>query len=458
MSHSVKEIVLAPVRRAALWLRDVPIGDPLDRRNAPVMQVLFLFSGLVVPALWAYHILMVGMPQGGKVSLSTSLVVATLQLFCVAMIRRGHFRRAIRLYLSVTLLCMLIEYLHAGFYTLGNLQIEPLMTLMISALVLGRGALWATYGMLQVISLSGFAMDAYRLPHLDSSFANLLSVVSSQFVAAVILDRTVHALRESLAESQQRGRELVHEMQARERAQSQLVHAQKLETTGRLASGIAHDFGNVLHVITAYVSGRNRILALPQPQMEDEVERAFEAIGTAAERGTQITRKLLAFSRHDIARPVVFDAVAAVQALQPMLRQLFPPSVRIRIDEPGAARPACFDRGEFDLMVLNLAANARDAMPDGGEFSIALPESGDGMTTLVIADTGHGMDAATRARIFDAFFTTKGAAGTGLGLAVIRDVIGATGGDIRVDSEPGRGSRFTVRLSPTLPAPAAAGG
>jgi hypothetical protein len=113
------------------WLRDVPISDPVDRRNAPAMQVLFLFMGLATPALWGYHIAYAGMPKGGLLSMSTSLVQAAIQLFAISMIRRGHFRPAIRLYLGAALVATLIEYLYAGAFVMAQQQIEPFMALII---------------------------------------------------------------------------------------------------------------------------------------------------------------------------------------------------------------------------------------------------------------------------------------------------------------------------------------
>jgi signal transduction histidine kinase len=433
-------------------LRDVPISDPVDRRNAPAMQVLFLFMGLATPVLWGYHIAYAGMPKGGLLSMSTSLMQAAIQLFAISMIRRGQFRPAIRLYLGAALVATLIEYLYAGAFVMAQQQIEPFMALIIGGLVLGRPSLWVIFVVLQLITAAGFTVDLLRAHEVDRSFANLLTSMISQLVFTLILDRTVNTLRETLSESQQRGRDLEREMHARERVQSQLIHAQKLEATGRLASGIAHDFGNILSLITGYASQRDRILGIEgRDEQEAAIDKTLSGIASAADRGTVITRKLLSFSRHELARPKVFDAAQAIVAMQPMLRQLLPSSIALELPEQTPAMPVVFDHSEFELMILNIAANARDAMPQGGTFRIELAADA-AATHLALSDTGHGMDAQTQERIFDPFFSTKvDTGGTGLGLAVIRDMILAGGGEISVDSAPGHGSVFRIRLPADRP-------
>ncbi|QSX74502.1 histidine kinase [Lysobacter arenosi] len=436
------------------WLSDVPIDDPVDRRNAPVMQALFLFLGITVPAMWAFHIAYAGMPRGGLISLATSLVIATVQLACVALIRRGRFGLAVRLGLAAVLAGMVVETLDAGFREMSSRgDVEPFMVLAIAGLMLGRRALWAIFASLQVINASGFVVDLLRTEQVDASFANLLTAVAMQFVIAVIIDRAANALRETMAESDQRGRNLQLEMQAREKAQTRLIHAQKLEATGRLASGIAHDFGNILSLIRGYAGQRDRILDIERRDLQEAaIAKALDGIDTAAERGTAITRKLLSFSRHDLARVKVFDAAQAVVGMRPMLRQLFPASVRVELPDNLHAHPVRVDRSEFELMVINIAANARDAMPDGGTFRVDLATDASGGTRLLLSDTGHGMDAQTREKIFDPFFSTKtDSGGTGLGLAVIHDMILASGGEISVESVPGQGSVFHIRLPEVEP-------
>jgi signal transduction histidine kinase len=228
-----------------------------------------------------------------------------------------------------------------------------------------------------------------------------------------------------------------------------------MEAAGRLASGISHDFNNILDVILGYADQRHDIPDIDDRDARDAAyTRSLQGIEVAATRGTAITRKLLSFSRNDTARPKRFDAGDAFDELQPLLRQLFPRSIRLEMPQGGGRFPVRLDHGEFEMMILNIAANARDAMPEGGTFAIALAPGPDGFVEITLSDTGHGMNAELQRRIFEPFFSTKPASdGTGLGLAVTRDLIQGAGGDIRVESMPGKGSTFVMRLPLAEPHP-----
>lgn len=146
--------------------------------------------------------------------------------------------------------------------------------------------------------------------------------------------------------------------------------------------------------------------------------------------------------------PEVFDAAQAVREMQPMLRQLFDADTRVRCEvEAEASLPVYLDRGQFELMLLNIAANARDAMPEGGHFTVTARQASAQELELVLADDGCGMPESVRRHVFEPFYTTKPAGrGTGLGLAVVRDVMVAAGGDLAVESAPGEGTVFRLRL------------
>jgi signal transduction histidine kinase len=237
-------------------------------------------------------------------------------------------------------------------------------------------------------------------------------------------------------------------MTERSKVQEQLIHAQKVEAIGRLAGGVAHDFNHLLGLVLGYVR---------RADVDDPAARknALDGIESATRRATSVTHKLLHFGRRDVTRIESFDVVEVVRELQPMLRQLFDPAVRIVCDLGDVARPVAFDRAQFELVLLNIAANANHAMPGGGEFHVVLDHAPDGSVELCLHDTGHGMDDSVRERIFEAFFTTKPPGeGIGLGLAVAADVISAAGGGITVDSAPGRGATIRIRL----PAASDAGG
>jgi signal transduction histidine kinase len=440
---------LAPWHRLRRWLQDVPVDHPVDRRNAPMLQVLLVFFGTALPLNWAWHLSDRPIPEGWGIVVALDMVTAVVALACAVLIRRGVFRPATRLFVGALLVTQAVVYHKLGTYAQLD-QTALVLILVVSGLVLGRRTLWTTYGLIQVIFVIGWITDsrnpAATARWLHEVLKNAPSLLLSTGIIAYVIDRTAEALRGSLEESDARGRALEAEIARRERAQSQLIHAQKLEATGRLASGIAHDFDNVLDLVLGFARQRHAHDDAGNAERAAALEEALAGVEAAAGRGVVLTRKLLGFCRNDMLRIETFDAGQALLELQPMLRQLFPPSVRLHIHAEGAA-PVRLDRGEFELMVLNVATNARDAMPDGGVFTVGLARLPGGAVAITLADTGHGMDARTMQRIFEPFFTTKDAGvGTGLGLAVIRDLVLIAGGDITADSTPGGGTTFTIRL------------
>ncbi len=441
------------LNRFVSWLRNAPIADPVDRRNAPTMQGLFLLMGLSIPASWIYFLATGGVPTGGVVMMVLSIGMAALALACVAMIRKGRFRAAVILFLAVLLLIQEANYLQMGFKLLGTNQIDQFLMLIIGGLVLGRRALWTIFFALLVVAMSGFAVDAYRLMDAGQAgtvaYSPLFSVLFGYLLVALVLDRTITALRESLAESNARGRELQREMAERERTHTQLIHAQKMEASGRLASGIAHDFNNILGVVLGFASQRHSEAGDGHPRVA-MLEDSLEGVEIAARRGEAISRKLLRFSRNDVAHVETFDAGQAMEDVRPMLRQMFDAQVRIHVDTGQAPLPVRLDRSQFELMLLNIAANARDAMPEGGIFSAiarrASSPHGDRIQ-IELTDSGDGMSDAAVQRAFEPFFSTKPAeSGTGLGLSVVRDLVEHAGGTIGIDSTPGKGTTIHIQL------------
>ncbi|MFL5946636.1 MAG: ATP-binding protein [Gaiellaceae bacterium] len=244
----------------------------------------------------------------------------------------------------------------------------------------------------------------------------------------------------------------------RERLESQLRQAQKMEAVGQLAGGVAHDFNNLLTVISGYGGmARQRIGVGPGARDLDEIERA-------AARAAQLTQQLLAFSRQQVLEPIVLDLNEVIAAVTPMLMRLIGENVEIGVLTEENAPPVLADRGQIELVIVNLVVNARDAMPDGGTLTIetrgvhlderyanehAGVEPGE-YACLSVTDTGTGIDRETQSRIFEPFFTTKDlGAGTGLGLATVHGIINQSGGHLEVYSEPGLGTNFKVYLPAT---------
>jgi len=241
----------------------------------------------------------------------------------------------------------------------------------------------------------------------------------------------------------------------RKQLEAQLEHAQKMEAVGRLAAGISHDFNNLLTVILG--AGAELSGAIPAGT---PLQEAAQEVVTAATRAANLTRQLLMFSRKQVVEPVVLSPNVLVEAMRPMLERLVGREIEVvtKLAAKGSVRG---DPGQLEQVILNLAANSRDAMPRGGRITL---ESKDveldgersrgwmgavpGPYVLVaVSDDGTGMDEATLRRIFEPFFTTKGPGkGTGLGLSTVWGIVKQSGGDIQVRSTPGEGSTFEIYL------------
>jgi len=238
--------------------------------------------------------------------------------------------------------------------------------------------------------------------------------------------------------------------------EAQLRQAQKIESVGQLAAGVAHDFNNMLAVIQGYAS-----LTLLRNELPPKLTESLSEILSAAERARNLTRQLLTFSRKQVMEQRTLDLNDLVANLTKMLRRLIGADVRLRFTR-GAA-PACVqaDAGMMEQIVVNLAVNARDAMPDGGDISVELhnvtltesdaaqrfeARAGE-FVCLTVTDNGCGMDEATLKRIFEPFFTTKEPGkGTGLGLATVHGIVKQHGGWIEVSSQPKHGTTFRIYL------------
>jgi two-component system cell cycle sensor histidine kinase/response regulator CckA len=224
------------------------------------------------------------------------------------------------------------------------------------------------------------------------------------------------------------------------RLEDQIRQAQKMEAVGQLAGGIAHDFNNLLTVI-----GGN-VMLINSGDLSPEAREYAAEIAAAAERAGVMTRQLLTFSRKQELRLDSIDLNHVVKNVLQLIRRLLGPAVEIVLDLQRDLRHVFADAGQLEQVLINLAVNARDAMPEGGRLTIATTADGNAIAVSV-ADTGIGMDDATRERIFEPFFTTKDAGeGTGLGLSTVYGIVRQSGGQIRVESAPGKGSTFTVAL------------
>ena len=282
----------------------------------------------------------------------------------------------------------------------------------------------------------------YRLRHADGSYRWFYGrdVVLARDAAGVVIQLLGTTI----------------DITARKSLESRLQISQKLEALGRLAGGIAHDFNNI---ITAIVGNAD----LARSQLDDPawVEDCLDQIRGAAEQAASLTRSLLGFARQQVVRPEVVEVNRLVVEVQRLLRRVLGDDIELLLELGADAGAVRIDPGQLTQIVLNLAVNARDAMPSGGDLTIrtasvvlddaatrGLPELVDGdYVILEVRDSGVGMSPDVVARVFEPFFTTKGdERGSGLGLATVYGIVRQAGGAISVDSAPGAGSTFTIHL------------
>ncbi|HVZ19510.1 MAG TPA: ATP-binding protein [Vicinamibacterales bacterium] len=252
----------------------------------------------------------------------------------------------------------------------------------------------------------------------------------------------------------------IRDITERRQLEEQLRQSQKLEAIGRLASGVAHDVNNVLMSIMGSAD-----LLLMDAKEGDPVHTETSEIKLSVQRGASLTRQLLAFSRRQATQPKLFALRDATANMETMLRRLIGPEIELQI-KPTSDVMVTADPAQIEQVILNLCVNARDAMPQGGRLTVTvdevdLNEWAAGLlgeeakpgryARLSVADTGTGMDEATRAKLFEPFFTTKEQGkGTGLGLSIVYGIVKQSSGHITVASEPGRGATFLIYLPVAL--------
>ena len=238
---------------------------------------------------------------------------------------------------------------------------------------------------------------------------------------------------------------VVEDISQRVQLEEQLRQSQKMEAIGRLAGGVAHDFNNLLTVIAGY----GQMLASQLPPQDPSRYKA-EEICRSADRAAALTSQLLAFSRRQVVQPKVVNMNDLVNGMHEMLQRLIGEAISLKTATRDEKALVKVDPSQFEQVIVNLAVNARDAMPEGGDLRIEVATveyGGNRMVSLAIRDTGAGMDAEVQSHLFEPFYTTKDRGkGTGLGLSIVYGIVKQSSGTIRVDSQPGRGASFEILL------------
>jgi signal transduction histidine kinase len=299
---------------------------------------------------------------------------------------------------------------------------------------------------MQAISLQAAVLSAMRG---RSRQYETRAYLEAQRDAADNLERLVAQRTEALEAANERLRE---ESMGRERAQAALLQAQKLETMGQLVGGVAHDFNNLLMAVIGNLELLAKKMA-PDPRMARLLNGAMEG----ARRGATLTQRLLAFARKQELQSRATDALALVEGMRDLITRSVGPLVRVKIEAPEPLPAVNVDPNQLEMALLNLAVNARDAMPSGGVLTMSLQQSvatagpselqPGTYVRLSVQDTGEGMDAATLARAVEPFFSTKGIGkGTGLGLSMVHGLAEQSGGAFRLESRLGVGTTADLWL------------
>jgi signal transduction histidine kinase/CheY-like chemotaxis protein len=469
------------MRRAlAGWFTDAPILDPIERRLAPLLIAVLTLTPLA--AMQAALVLATSpMHEGATlVRVGVNTLIGLGGVSGLVLVKRGHFKLAVVVTAYAFMFAFAMGNICLGLYEHRSQLAQWAIPLAFLGLLLERRWLIGAVVLALGSTLIAAMLDPGLFPPPPRSASGNLALVVGSFVClvlflAVLFDRFSVTMRRTLAAALARERELEdvrqslearttdlvrindemqREMAERRRLESELVHAQKMDSIGRLAGGVAHDFNNLLTVIVGYAEALRTTLPAGTHGHDDATE-----ILHASTRAADLTRQLLAFARRQTMETREVDANELVSQADRLLRRLIGDEVEIETqlaDEPMFMR---VDPSQIQQVLINLAVNARDAMPDGGRLTIVVDEDASGETPCVritVSDTGVGIEPELLPHVFEPFFTTKDVGrGTGLGLPTCFGIVAQHGGRILLESELGRGTTVRVLL-PRFVAPAQA--
>lgn len=450
-------------QRLAEWFHRIPAARPFETRQATLLQLMLL--GLAGMSLVS---LPVNLFTPGSLLLRLILFAAHLSvLLCAVLalsaVRHGLMGRAVGLTVAGLEIALTVVMLINGLSNSPVPIFALALPLTMAGLLAGRralilAALGSALAVGLVILLEGLSPPlAGLLPpgSLPPAFLWITFVVIL-VVLSLFLEAFGMALRASLAELGATNQQLEAELVRRRQLEEQLLATRRLESLGRMAGGIAHDFNNMLTAIGAYTS-----MAVEQLPSDSPVREDLNGSLKATERAAGLTRQLLAFARRQRFEPRVFDLNELLNESSSLLRRLMGDTIELELRLAPAASLIRGDPGQIEQVLVNLAANARDAMPEGGRLTIELQNVtldqdyadrrvgviAGRYVVLTVSDTGVGMDQAVQERVFEPFFTTKEAGrGTGLGLATCYGIINQHNGAIWLYSELKRGTTFKIHL------------
>ncbi|MGH8025147.1 MAG: sensor histidine kinase, partial [Pseudoxanthomonas sp.] len=409
---TARESFLSPWHGFVDWLQRVPTRAARDRRNALTLQAI-----LVVIATTTLFIAIASCTAKadttGIAEYWLPLAVSAYAWSCFCLLRNGLFRLSASLTVIGGLILMAMSYQTYGLRAQSGLQITHLLPLLFSGLLLGRRAVWWTALANAAVLAIGTHTDlqlAADSTQVSEALASLLLAGMNFLVLMTILDRLILSSQRAINRSEELAAaclELKRQVEEKERAYERLLQTQKMETIGRLSTGIAHDFNAILSVILGHATSVN--------MRGGSLDTVLPGIRQAARSGATLTRRLLSFSRTHVRQVSTFDIAEAIDEVRPLILPMFPRGIQIALDTSVTGLLVKADRDELVLALLNIASNACDAMPQGGRFVLSVEADGD-HALLRLEDTGTGMTPEVLARLFEPFFTTKPKdKGTGIG-------------------------------------------